>query len=191
MSTPKVRANSMHPDLPIYGNREARLLAYWDHEPRMAWQTQAYYDSQKRTLRPGAYLRFHRNLWATAEEVFITPEMWDPCVDQSHRPTITAREPLFVGIDVGIKHDNAARVAVSWDDAGERLILVSHRIWKPTPTQSLDLEHTVEQDLRDLNDQSTSWNTWPTRISSIDQSRPYKPRAYRFRSSRRLQPIAR
>jgi hypothetical protein len=30
---------------------------------------------------------------------------------------------------------------------------VSHRIWKPTPTQPLDLKNTVEEDLRDLNDQ--------------------------------------
>jgi hypothetical protein len=119
----------------------------------MAWQTREYYDSQKRTLRPGAYLRFHQNQWAMAEEAFITPQMWDPCVDQSHRPTITSCEPLFVGIDVGIKHDNAARVAVRWDEAGEKLILVSHRIWKPTPTEPLDLENTVEQDLRDLHDQ--------------------------------------
>ena len=60
--------------------------------------------------------------------------------------------PLFVGVDVGIKHDNAARVAVKWDEQGEKLILVSHRIWKPTPLKPLDLENTVEQDLRDLND---------------------------------------
>jgi phage terminase large subunit-like protein len=150
---PEGMGERIHPTLPVYVNRQARLFAYWDHEPRMPWQTQEYYDSQKRTLRPGAYLRFHENKWATAEEIFITPEMWDPCVVQSHLPTTTAREPLFVGIDVGIKHDNAARVAVRWDEAGEKLILVSHRIWKPTPTQPLDLENTVEQDLRDLGDQ--------------------------------------
>ena len=46
------------------------------------------------------------------------------------------------------------RVAVKWDDTGEKLILVSHRIWKPTPAQPLDLENTVEDDLRDLNDGS-------------------------------------
>jgi hypothetical protein len=105
-------------------------------------------------LRPGTYLRLHRNQWAVAEETFITPEMWDPCVNQSHRPSITTRDPLFVGVDVGIKHDNAARVAVKWDEAGERLVLVSHNIWKPTPTQPLNLENTVEEDLRNLNDQS-------------------------------------
>jgi hypothetical protein len=82
----------------------------------------------------------HRNQWATAEEIFITGEMWDPCVNQAHHPTIISREPLYIGIDVVIKHDNAARVAVRWDEASEKLILVSHRIWKPTPGKPLDLE---------------------------------------------------
>ena len=55
---------------------------------------------------------------------------------------------------MGIKHDNAARVAVKWDEDGEKLILVSHRIWKPTPGKPLDLENTVEEDLRELNEQN-------------------------------------
>jgi hypothetical protein len=151
---PEGQGERIHPDLPIYANREARIFAYWDHEPRMPWQTQAYYATQKKTLRPGTYLRLHENRWATAEEMFITPEMWDPNVDAKHHPSITGRDPLYVGIDAGIKHDNAARVAVKWDEDGEKLILVSHRIWKPTPSQPLDLENTVEEDLRTLNDQN-------------------------------------
>jgi phage terminase large subunit-like protein len=149
---PEGQGERLHPDLPIFCNREARLFAYWDHEPRMPWQTETYYQSQKKTLRPGTFLRLHRNQWATSEEIFITGEMWDPCVNHAHHPSITDREPLFVGVDLGIKHDNAARVAVKWDENGERLILVSHRIWKPSPSQPLDLEHTVEQDLRDLDE---------------------------------------
>jgi len=116
----------------------------------MPWQLgeegERVYASQKKTLRPGAYLRLHENRWATAEEIFITPELWGPCVDPLHRPSTTTREPLFVGIDVGIKHDNAARMAVRWDETGEKPILVSHRIWKASPTQPLDLEATVEED---------------------------------------------
>jgi phage terminase large subunit-like protein len=111
-------------------------------------------------LRPGAYLRFHRNQWATAEETFITPEMWDPCIDHSHHPTVIGREPLFVGINAAVKHDLAARVAVRWDESGEKLILVSHQIWKPTPTQPLELEATLEQDLRDRNDQCDVVECW-------------------------------
>ncbi len=188
---PEGQGEKLHPDLPIYCNREARLFAYWDHEPRMKWQTQAYYDSQKKTLRPGTYLRLHRNQWAVAEETFITPEMCDPCVNQLHRPSITDREPLFVGVDVGIKHDNAARVALKWDEAGERLILVSHKIWKPTPTQPLDLEDTVEQDLRDLNERSDLWKYSPIRTRCTDRSPRYRPPACLSVSFPRHKPTAR
>ena len=80
--------------------------------------------------------------------------MWDPCINPAHHPTIISCEALYVGIDVGIKHDNAARVAVKWDENGEKLILVSHSIWKPTPGRPLGLENTVEDDLRELNEQN-------------------------------------
>lgn len=49
---PEGQGERIHPDLPIYANREARIFCYWDHEARMPWQTQEYYDSQRRTLRP-------------------------------------------------------------------------------------------------------------------------------------------
>jgi len=75
----------------------------------------------------------------------------------------------LVGIDVGIKHDNAARVAVGWDDAGEKLFLVSHRIWKPTANQPLDLENTVEEDLRELTSRTTLLKSSPTRTRCIDR----------------------
>src|SRR5262245_17542251 len=151
---PEGQGERLHPDLPVYANREARIFAYWDHEPRMPWQTPEYYASQKKTLRPGTYQRLHNNHWATAEETFITAEMWDPCVNHAHHPALINLDPLYVGVDVGIKHDNAARVAVKWNESGDKLILVSHRIWKPSPSQPLDLETTVEEDLRELNHQN-------------------------------------
>ena len=148
---PEGQGERLHPDLPIYANRESRALAYWDHEQgRMPWQDREYYITQKKTLRPGAYIRLHENRWATAEQVFITPELWDPCIDPSHHPAPMSRDAVFIGVDLGIKHDNAARVAVKWDEDGEKLILVSHKIWKPTPAEPLNLEETIETDLRAL-----------------------------------------
>jgi hypothetical protein len=38
---PEGQGERIHPDLPIYANREARIFAYWDHEPRMPWQSPA------------------------------------------------------------------------------------------------------------------------------------------------------
>jgi phage terminase large subunit-like protein len=147
---PDGRGERLDPDLPLFANREARLLAYWDHEPRMPWQTQAYYNTQRRTLRPATYLRLHENRWTVAETTFLTPELWDPCVDGAATPLLPTREhPLFVGVDASTKHDSSAVVAVRWD--GDRLVLARHRIWLPSPDHPLDLEATLEQELRDLH----------------------------------------
>ena len=138
-------------DVPVYTNREARLFVYWDHEPRMPWQTPEYYATQRRTLRPETFLRQHENRWTSASNRFITAEMWDRCVTPALRPTLPSREhELFVGVDVGIRHDSAAVVAVYRD--GNRLILALHRIWTPSPAAPLDLEATIETYLRDLHD---------------------------------------
>jgi phage terminase large subunit-like protein len=147
---PEGQGERVHPELPLYANREARLLCYWDHEARLPWQTPAYYASQQRSLRAGTFLRLHRNEWAVAESAFITPELWDPCVDPALPPLAPTRTPcVFVGVDGAIKHDAAAVVAVSWQ--GESLRLATHRIWRPSPTQPLDLEATIEAYLRYLH----------------------------------------
>jgi phage terminase large subunit-like protein len=116
----------------------------------MSWQTAEYYDVQRRNLRAGTYLRLHENRWVAAESVFITPELWNGCVNTDRRPLLPTRDhPLFVGVDVGIKHDAAAVVAVFWDN--DRLVLANHRIWRPSPSEPLDLEATVEAHLRELH----------------------------------------
>ena len=53
-----------------------------------------------------------------------------------------------MGVDCATKHDCAAVVAVMRDR--DRVALARHRIWKPTPQTPLDIESTVEAELRDL-----------------------------------------
>jgi hypothetical protein len=140
----------LHPDLPIFANRAARLFVYWDHEPRMPWQTPAYYEGQRRTLRPSTYLRLHENRWTTGVSVFLTPELWDPCVDHSLQPLVADRsKSLHVGVDAAQKSDYAAVVAVYWEH--NKLVLAVHRLWKPSPSEPLDLEATIEAYLRELH----------------------------------------
>jgi phage terminase large subunit-like protein len=146
---PQGQGTRLHATLPIYANRESRLFAYWDHQPRMPWQTPEYYAAQRRTLRPTTYLRLHENRWTSGVAQFITPELWDACVDAKRSPELAPEELVFVGVDAGIKHDTAAVVAVRWD--GDKLAVVSHRIWKPTPDEPLDLEATIEAHLRELH----------------------------------------
>jgi phage terminase large subunit-like protein len=147
---PDGQGEPCHPDLPLYANSEARLLVYWDHAPRMAWQVSAYYATQRTTLRPATYLRLHENRWTVAESTFITPALWDACVDPEHTPLLPTRDhALFVGVDASTKHDASAVVAVRWD--GEKLALAHHRMWRPSPERPLDLEGTIEAFLRELH----------------------------------------
>lgn len=46
-------------------------------------------------------------------------------------------------------------VAVAWDQFTDKLVLVSHHIWKPTPLNPLDIEGTIEWYLRQLH--SSAW----------------------------------
>jgi phage terminase large subunit-like protein len=130
------------------------LFMFWSHTPRMPWQTPAYYEAQKSELRPSAFLRLHRNEWVAAESAFITPEMWDPCVDPSMRPLLPTHDaPLFAGVDASTKGDTAAVVTVYW--LGDRLALGPYRIWRPSATAPLDLEVTLEAYLRELDTRYT------------------------------------
>jgi hypothetical protein len=145
---PDGQGERLHDTLPIFANRAARLFVYWDHVPRMPWQTSAYYDSQRRTLRPSTYLRLHENRWTTGVSQFITDELW--IVDASRSPVLADRTtPIYVAVDLALKHDTAAVVAVRWE--GNKLAIAFHRIWKPTPTDPLNLEETIETYLRECH----------------------------------------
>jgi phage terminase large subunit-like protein len=135
----------IHPTLPIYANREARIFAYWDHEARMPWQTEAYYDSQRRTLRAGTFQRLHQNIWVSSENRFIEPAVYDGCVERG-RPDLSGS--LFIGVDASVRRDSTACVALKYDDHSDRLVLADYKIWKPTPGQPINLEASVEFYLR-------------------------------------------
>jgi len=130
----------IHPDLPLYLNREARVLAYWDHTPRMPWQTPRYYQDQRAALREPTYRRVHENAWGTSESTFIDGPLWDGCVDPAHYPAPPNRRlPVVLGIDAAVKRDCSAVVALTQAGDG-RWPLVKHRIWTPTPLQPVNLD---------------------------------------------------
>jgi phage terminase large subunit-like protein len=128
-------------DLEVY--RKDAVTMFWSHTPRMPWQTESYYAQQRQTLRPNAYLRLHENRWVSGTESFITAEAWDACVDDSLSPQLGPFEqPTVIAVDASFKHDESAAVAVQI--IGGKVVLVAHRIWKPTPAEPLDLELTIE-----------------------------------------------
>jgi len=109
----------------------------------MEWQTPEYYAEQRRTLRPATFLRLHENRWTSSETRFITEEMYEACLDREHRPILPHnRSKLYVGVDIGIKHDSSAVVAVMREQGKPAVAL--HRIWKPTGEEYVRLEDVVE-----------------------------------------------
>jgi phage terminase large subunit-like protein len=143
--TTGLQGDRLDDDLELY--RAGSLTMFWGGVPRQPWQTAEYYAEQRQTLRPNAYRRLHQNEWVTGTEAFVTAEEWDACVDHDRMPVLGGfTSPTVHAVDFAPKHDFTARVSVQ--ARNDRLVLVGHRIWKPAPGETLDLEETVERDLR-------------------------------------------
>jgi phage terminase large subunit-like protein len=136
-------------DIELECYRHDELFMFWSHTPRQPWQSERYYNEQRRSLRPTTFARLHENKWVNAESCFLTAELVDACLERQHRPCLPDKTlELFVGVDASTKGDTAAVVALARD--GDRYVLVHHRIWQPSAAAPLDLEGTIESDLLDL-----------------------------------------
>jgi len=130
--------------------RADEMTMFWSHTARQPWQTEKYYAEQRRSLRESTFRRLHLNEWVSAESTFITPELWDSCVE----PTWSELEPspdtptLYVGIDAATKGDTCAVVGVLRD--GDQVVLAWHKIWRPSREAPLDLRE-VEEYVLDLH----------------------------------------
>jgi hypothetical protein len=58
--------------------------------------------------------------------------------------------PVWVGVDASVKHDSTAIVAVTWDQDEQKVRLIAHRIFQPSPTEPLDFEAPIESTLTEL-----------------------------------------
>ena len=124
-------------------------LTFWTHSPVAPWQTPRWLDQMRRSLRPNQYARLIENRWTSSQSAFIDMGEWDACVIDGMLPT--ERDPnlqVFAAVDASLKRDSTAIVAVATD--GERVRLVTHRIFQPSPEEPLDFEATIEQTLIDL-----------------------------------------
>ena len=98
---------------------------------------------------PSIYRRLHLNLGGS-ENAFIDMAAWDRCTDPSARPVLVDKAlPVFVAVDASIKHDSTAIVVCTF--AQQRVRLVWHRVFEPTPAEPLDFEAMIEATVLDLN----------------------------------------
>lgn len=97
----------------VWVNDAAGVFCYWDHEPRMVWQTPEYYSIQSKRLRASEFERIHRNKWITPTDVFIRPEWWLALKKPMHK--LGPSTPLVLGVDGAISNDYASIVGVTRD----------------------------------------------------------------------------
>jgi phage terminase large subunit-like protein len=127
------------------------LLMAWHHEPIAPWQDERWLAEMRRSLRPNQYLRMIENRFVTSESSFVDLGKWDACVDPNMTPTLSDKAlPIWVGVDASVKHDSTAIVACTWDQKAQRVKLITHRVFQPSPDEPLDFEATIETTLLDL-----------------------------------------
>jgi phage terminase large subunit-like protein len=105
-----------------------------------------------RRERASAYQRQFLNEFASSSSQFVDLHQWDKCVDQRlGRIGSDPSLPVWVGIDVGFKHDATGIAVLSHDRKTNLVRLCTHYIFQPSPDQPLNFEQTLEQTLLDLN----------------------------------------
>jgi hypothetical protein len=127
------------------------LLMAWHTKPIAPWQTGSWLEQMRKSLRPAQFLRMIANTFVTSESSFIDMEAWDACIDIDAKPVVAFPSlPVWVGVDASVKHDSTAIVAVTWDQDEQKVRLIAHRIFQPSPTEPLDFEAPIESTLTEL-----------------------------------------
>jgi hypothetical protein len=127
------------------------MLMFWSYEPVAPWQTDSWLAEMRRTLRPNQFLRMIENRFVTTENSFVELSAWDNCVDPRLGHAVNDPGlPIWVGVDASIEHDSTAIVAATWEQKAQRVRLVTHRVFQPSPEEPLDFEATIERMLLDL-----------------------------------------
>jgi phage terminase large subunit-like protein len=92
------------------------------------------------------------NRFVTSESTFVDMSKWDACVDPSIGHVVSDRAlAVYVGVDASVKHDATAIVAVTFERLAQRVRLVTHKTFVPTPTEPIDFEIAIEGTLLDFN----------------------------------------
>jgi phage terminase large subunit-like protein len=94
-----------------------------------SWQTmkalRRRHDSPSMT--PWQWRRFACGIWTEGEEPWIRPELWDALKDPGLE--LEPDEPVWIGVDVGVRNDSTAVVTVAAREGGS--VAVKARVLKP------------------------------------------------------------
>ena len=135
------------PDLPVFTEPDAKMLSYWDTEPRMPWQNADYYKAEKILLDPSEYRRIHKNEWQRPITAFMEELVWKACNDKEFLLSLIPDDwPTIIGMDLATERDCSALVAVCRHPLLiDHVIIREAGIWYPP----VNLTNTVEAALRE------------------------------------------
>ena len=130
-----------------------RTFVFWSHQCRQPWQTEAWIESQRASLRPAEFSRMIETDFSEGSGDFIEQVAWEELVDPDLQPlpggTTT---PVFLGLDLASKAfgDDCALIGVYAQDG--KVKVAFHRIWKGGRARrsELRLSETVLPHIRGL-----------------------------------------
>ncbi len=144
----RLKGRHESPDLYV----QPGMLMHWGHDyAGVPWVTPECLEQMRQQLRPNAYLRLIENRWVTSESGFVDMDWWDRCIDPELSPALT--EPslaVWCGIDASVKRDSTAIVCCAYDSKANRVRLVWHKIFQPSPDDPLEFESTIEKTLLEM-----------------------------------------
>lgn len=143
----KGRRHPKFDDLPVYINERAGLFCYWDHEPRMVWQTPEYYAAQAATMPESEFRRVHRNEWASALDEAIPIDRWDQLAEGLG--PVGKKEPIILGVDLSVSGDYSALVVVSKHPQDKTKVAIRGvYVWEPPAGKKIDYSTTIMPAIR-------------------------------------------
>lgn len=122
----------------------------WKDANPASWITMETLERNYRKYPLAVFARRHLNVWTAVEHEWLPPFAWENCAQEDAQ--IPEGEPVWVGVDLGLKHDTAA-VGWAWpEDEGdpETRIFVDAHVWglHADPDQDPPPAHEIVRDVR-------------------------------------------
>jgi phage terminase large subunit-like protein len=112
------------------------MFMFLDHERRMPWQNEEYYQRQKGKMRMSSYVRLCENRWQQSEGNF----MQNGWIERATKPTLALNGRMVLAIDASQRNDTTSIVGVNQLNGRYRVLYCI--VWNPQG-KDLDLEATV------------------------------------------------
>jgi phage terminase large subunit-like protein len=120
---------------------DPKMFFFWSHDPFLSPRTTPeFLEDRRKKEHPNTYARLWENRWTQGIKEFVSMNDYDKCVDLNYSMVFEDlhRElRVYLGIDIGVKSDCSAVVAVA--KQGDKIALIQHRIWKPGPNDPVDI----------------------------------------------------